>query len=56
MLRGDVWDVQFPDPVGRRPCVALTTNPGKLRRHRGRLSPTELRTVAEATRLTLDLE
>lgn len=26
MFRGDVWDVQFPAPVGPRPCVVLTTN------------------------------
>ncbi len=26
MFRGDVWDVQFPPPVGARPCVVLTTN------------------------------
>lgn len=26
MFRGDVWDVQFPAPVGARPCVLLTTN------------------------------
>ncbi len=26
MFRGDVWDVQFPTPVGARPCVVLTTN------------------------------
>ncbi len=27
MFRGDIWDVQFPAPVGSRPCVILTTNP-----------------------------
>lgn len=26
MFRGDVWDVQFPSPVGTRPAVVLTTN------------------------------
>ncbi len=26
VFRGDVWDVQFPAPVGARPCVVLTTN------------------------------
>lgn len=26
VFRGDVWDVQFPLPVGARPCVVLTTN------------------------------
>lgn len=26
MFRGDVWDVQFPQPVGARPCVIMTTN------------------------------
>ncbi len=26
MFRGDVWDVQFPSPIGARPCVLLTTN------------------------------
>lgn len=105
MFRGDVWDVQFPRPIGPRPCVILTTNPlisrlgaitvaevtgtpgpssthvevdpesgltgrerswvnatgihtvpkGKLRRHRGRLSPTEARRVDEAVRVYLDL-
>lgn len=25
-LRGDVWDIQFPSPVGPRPAVVLTTN------------------------------
>jgi mRNA interferase MazF len=25
-LRGEVWDVQFPAPVGPRPAVVLTTN------------------------------
>lgn len=27
MFRGDVWDVHFPNPLGARPCVVLTTNP-----------------------------
>lgn len=26
MLRGDVWDVRFPQPIGPRPCVILTVN------------------------------
>lgn len=26
MFRGDVWDVQFPSPIGARPCVLLTVN------------------------------
>jgi mRNA-degrading endonuclease toxin of MazEF toxin-antitoxin module len=26
LFRGDIWDVQFPQPVGSRPCVVLTTN------------------------------
>jgi mRNA interferase MazF len=26
VFRGDIWDVQFPAPVGSRPCVLLTTN------------------------------
>lgn len=26
MFRGDVWEVQFPPPVGSRPCAVLTTN------------------------------
>lgn len=26
MFHGDVWEVQFPPPVGSRPCVVLTTN------------------------------
>lgn len=26
MFRGDVWDVVFPQPIGTRPCVVLTTN------------------------------
>ncbi|MGH3821224.1 MAG: type II toxin-antitoxin system PemK/MazF family toxin [Pseudonocardiaceae bacterium] len=26
LFRGDVWDVLFPQPVGARPCVVLTTN------------------------------
>ena len=106
MLRGDVWEVQFPNPIGPRPCVVLTTNPligrlgaitvaevtgtegpasthievdsaagltgrerswvnatglhtvskGKMRRHRGRLTPTELRRVNGAVRLYLDLD
>jgi mRNA-degrading endonuclease toxin of MazEF toxin-antitoxin module len=106
MFRGDVWDVQFPNPIGTRPCVVLTTNPligrlgsvtvaevtgsqgpasthvevapesgltardqswvnstalhtlpkGKLRRHRGRLSPSELLRVNKAVRLYLDLD
>ncbi|MGH3384100.1 MAG: type II toxin-antitoxin system PemK/MazF family toxin [Nocardioidaceae bacterium] len=106
MFRGDVWDVQFPPPVGSRPGVVLTTNAliprlgavtiaeitgtegpgsthievspeagltgrsrswvnvtglhtvpkGKLRRHRGRLAPTELSRVATAVRTYLDLE
>lgn len=106
MFRGDIWDVQFPQPIGPRPCVVLTTNPlvsrltaitvaevtgsegpslthveidpaagtagrdrswvnttsihtvpkGKLRRHRGRLHPTELRRVRDALLLYLDLE
>lgn len=25
-LRGEVWDVQFPPPVGPRPAIVLTTN------------------------------
>jgi len=25
-LRGDVWDIQLPPPVGPRPAVVLTTN------------------------------
>lgn len=24
MFRGDIWDVQFPQPIGARPCVVLT--------------------------------
>lgn len=106
MFRGDVWDVQFPKPVGTRPCVVLTNNPliarlgavtvaevtgiagppsthtdvdtdagltgrdrswvnttelhtiprGKLRRHRGRLNPVELRRVSTAVRVSLDLD
>jgi mRNA-degrading endonuclease toxin of MazEF toxin-antitoxin module len=27
MFRGDVWDVHFPQPIGQRPCVVITTNP-----------------------------
>jgi mRNA interferase MazF len=106
MFRGDIWDVRFPQSIGPRRCLVLTTNPlisrlgavtvaevtgsegpaathvevgaaagltgrdrswinataihtvakGKLRRHRGRLSPAELRRVDEALRLYLDLE
>ncbi len=106
MFRGDVWDVQFPKPIGTRPCVVLTSNPliprlgavtvvevtgtpgpssthidvdadagltgrdrswvnttelhtipkGELRRHRGRLSPVELRRVSSAVRVSLDLD
>lgn len=26
MFRGDVWDVVFPQLIGARPCVVLTTN------------------------------
>lgn len=26
MFHGDIWDVQFPTPVGNRPCVILTNN------------------------------
>lgn len=26
MFHGDVWDVQFPLPVGSRACLVLTTN------------------------------
>lgn len=26
MFRGDIWDVQFPQPIGARPCVILTVN------------------------------
>ena len=26
MFRGEVWDVQFPPPIGNRPCLILTTN------------------------------
>ncbi len=26
MFHADVWDVQFPPPIGARPCVVLTTN------------------------------
>ncbi len=26
MFRGDIWDAQFPSPIGARPCVVLTTN------------------------------
>lgn len=26
MFRGEVWDVQFPSPIGARPCVVLTVN------------------------------
>lgn len=26
MFRGDVWDVQFPQPIGALPCVVLTVN------------------------------
>lgn len=98
--------MQFPKPIGTRPCVVLTTNPliarlgavtvaevtgtagppsthinvdsdagltgrdrswvnttelhtipkGKLRRHRGRLSPIELRRVSNAVRVSLDLD
>ena len=105
MIRGDIWDVQFPSPIGPRPCVILTTNPligrlgavtvaevtgsagpsmthvevdpesgltsrerswvnatgihtvakGQLRRHRGRLSPTEVQQVDDAVRTYLDL-
>lgn len=106
MFRGEVWDAQFPSPIGTRPCVVLTTNPlinrlaavtvaeitgtegpatthigvgpdsgvtgrdrswvnttglhtvakGKLRRQQGRLSPSELRAVNQAVRLSLDLD
>lgn len=106
MFRGEVWDVQFPTPIGTRPCVVLTSNPliarlgavtvvevtgtagpssthvdvdadggltgrdrswvnttelhtipkDKLRRHRGRLSPLELRRVSAAVRVSLDLD
>ncbi len=106
MFRADVWDVQFPPPIGARPCVVLTTNvliprlgavtiaeitstegpgsthievghdagltgrdrswvnvtglhtvpKGKLRTHRGRLSPGELHRVAAAIRGYLDLD
>lgn len=106
MFRGDVWDVQFPNPIGARPAVLLTTNvlinrlgaitvaeitgsegpssthievdaeagltgrdrswvnttgihtvpKGKLRRRRGRLTPPQLRAVAHAVTLYLDLE
>ncbi len=106
MFRGDVWDVPFPNPIGARPCVVLTTNPlisrlgavtvaevtgtqgpagthvevdpaagltgrdrswvnatglhtvskGKLRRHRGRLSVSELDLVGAAVRRYLDLD
>ncbi|MCH9730480.1 MAG: type II toxin-antitoxin system PemK/MazF family toxin [Actinomycetia bacterium] len=98
--------MQFPKPVGTRPCVVLTSNPliarlgavtvaevtgtagppsthidvdadarltgrdrywvnttelhtipkGKLRRHRGRLDPVELRRVSTAVRVSLDLD
>jgi mRNA interferase MazF len=98
--------VQFPKPIGTRPCVVLTSNPliarlgavtvvevtgtagppsthvdvdadagltgrdrswvnatelhtipkSKLRRHRGRLSPVELRRVSNAVRVSLDLD
>lgn len=106
MFRGDVWDVQFPKPIGARPAVVLTTNllitrlgavtvaevtrtagppsthvaidadvgltgrecswvnttalhtlpKGKLRKHRGRLGPVEMRRVSDAVRLSLDLD
>lgn len=26
MFRGEVWDTQFPPPIGQRPCVVLTVN------------------------------
>ncbi len=26
MFRGELWNVQFPAPVGSRPCVVLTRN------------------------------
>lgn len=26
MFRGDIWDAQFPKPIGARPCVVLTVN------------------------------
>ncbi|MGH3519480.1 MAG: type II toxin-antitoxin system PemK/MazF family toxin [Haloechinothrix sp.] len=26
MFRGDLWDVQFPQPIGFRSCVVLTVN------------------------------
>lgn len=26
MFRGDIWDIQVPQPIGSRPCVVLTTN------------------------------
>lgn len=26
MFHADVWEVQFPAPIGARPCVLLTTN------------------------------
>lgn len=98
--------MQFPKPIGTRPCVVLTSNPliprlkavtaaevtgtagtpsthidvdadagltgrdrswvnttelhtipkGKLLRHRGRLSPVELRCVSNAVRPSLDLD
>ncbi len=98
--------MQFPKPIGTRPCVVITSNPliarlgavtvveitgtagppsthihvdadaglsgrdrswvnttelhtipkGKLRRHRGRLSPIELRRVSNAVRVSLDLD
>ncbi len=98
--------MQFPKPIGTRPCVVLTSNPliarlgavtvvevtgsggppsthvdvgpdagltgrdrswvnttelhaipkGKLRRHRGRLSPVELRRVSNGVRVSLDLD
>ncbi len=98
--------MQFPQPIGARPCVVLTTNAlisrlgavtiaeitstegpasthielgadagltgrarswvnttglhtvpkGKLRRHRGRLTPTELHRIATAVRTYLDLD
>jgi mRNA interferase MazF len=25
-LRGDVWDIRFPNPVGERPAVVLSAN------------------------------